>query len=220
MGEWIPLTTPDGPIRAWLARPDAPPRGALVVVQEIFGVNAHIRAVTDRFARAGFTAMAPSLFDPIRPDVQLRYDDTGVSQGRDYAAQLGFERALKSVGASARWLRESGHRVGAVGFCWGGTVAMLANTRLHLPSVTYYGGRSVPFLGEPALAPMLFHFGERDRLIPPEDVEKHRLHHPEATVHLYPAGHGFNCDEREDYDADSAALAWSRTVEFFEEHLR
>lgn len=220
MGEWIPLTTPDGPIRAWLARPDAPPRGALVVVQEIFGVNAHIRAVTDRFARAGFTAMAPSLFDPIRPDVQLRYDETGVSQGRDYAAQLGFERALKSVGASARWLRESGHRVGAVGFCWGGTVAMLANTRLHLPSVTYYGGRSVPFLGEPALAPMLFHFGERDRLIPPEDVEKHRLHHPEATVHVYPAGHGFNCDEREDYDADSATLAWSRTVEFFEEHLR
>lgn len=220
MGEWIPLTTPDGPIRAWLARPDAPPRGALVVVQEIFGVNAHIRAVTDRFARAGFTAMAPSLFDPIRPDVQLHYDETGVSQGRDYAAQLGFERALKSVGASARWLRESGHRVGAVGFCWGGTVAMLANTRLHLPSVTYYGGRSVPFLGEPALAPMLFHFGERDRLIPPEDVEKHRLHHPEATVHVYPAGHGFNCDEREDYDADSAALAWSRTVEFFEEHLR
>lgn len=220
MGEWIPLTTPDGPIRAWLARPDAPPRGALVVVQEIFGVNPHIRAVTDRFARAGFTAMAPSLFDPIRPDVQLRYDETGVSQGRDYAAQLGFERALKSVGASARWLRESGHRVGAVGFCWGGTVAMLANTRLHLPSVTYYGGRSVPFLGEPALAPMLFHFGERDRLIPPEDVEKHRLHHPEATVHVYPAGHGFNCDEREDYDADSAALAWSRTVEFFQEHLR
>ncbi len=220
MGEWIPLTTPDGPIRAWLARPDAPPRGALVVVQEIFGVNTHIRAVTDRFARAGFTAMAPSLFDPIRPDVQLRYDETGVSQGRDYAAQLGFERALKSVGASARWLRESGHRVGAVGFCWGGTVAMLANTRLHLPSVTYYGGRSVPFLGEPALAPMLFHFGENDRLIPPEDVEKHRSHHPEATVHLYPAGHGFNCDEREDYDADNAALAWSRTVEFFEEHLR
>ncbi|MBP6748774.1 MAG: dienelactone hydrolase family protein [Xanthomonadaceae bacterium] len=220
MGEWIPLTTSDGPIRAWLARPDAPPRGALVVVQEIFGVNAHIRAVTDRFARAGFTAMAPSLFDPIRPDVQLRYDEAGVSQGRDYAAQLGFERALKSVGAAARWLRESGHRIGAVGFCWGGTVAMLANTRLHLPSVAYYGGRSVPFLGEPALAPMLFHFGENDRLIPPEDVEKHRLHHPEATVHLYPAGHGFNCDEREDYDAESAALAWSRTVDFFEEHLR
>lgn len=220
MGEWIPLTTPEGPVQAWLARPVKAPLGAVVVIQEIFGVNPHIRAVTDRFADAGFTAMAPALFDPVRPGTELRYDDAGVIRGRDYAADLGFERALKIVSAAARWLRESGHRVGAVGFCWGGTVAMLANTRLHLPSVTYYGGRSVPFLGEPALAPMLFHFGERDRLIPPEDVEKHRIHHPDATVHVYPAGHGFNCDERADFDAESAALAWSRTTAFLTEHLR
>jgi carboxymethylenebutenolidase len=224
MGEWIPLSTPDGPVQAWLARPDAPPEGrvigAVVVIQEIFGVNPHVRAVTDRFAEAGFTAMAPALFDLVRPGTELRYDDAGVTRGREYAAELGFERSLNAVGASARWLRESGHRVGAVGFCWGGTLAMLANTRLHLPSVSYYGGRSVPFLGEPALAPMLFHFGERDRLIPPEDVQKHRLHHPDAAVHVYPAGHGFNCDERADFDADSAALAWSRTIDFFTEHLR
>lgn len=220
MGEWIPLTTPEGPVQAWLARPVTRPLGAVVVIQEIFGVNPHIRAVTDRFAEAGFTAMAPALFDLVRPGTELRYDDAGVIRGRDYATDLGFERALKIVSAAARWLRESGHRVGAVGFCWGGTLAMLANTRLHLPSVTYYGGRSVPFLGEPALAPMLFHFGERDRLIPPEDVEKHRIHHPDATVHVYPAGHGFNCDERADFDADSAALAWSRTTAFLTEHLR
>lgn len=220
MGEWIPLTTPEGPVQAWLARPVTAPLGAVVVIQEIFGVNPHIRAVTDRFAEAGFTAMAPALFDPIRPGTELRYDDAGVIRGRDYAADLGFERALKIVSAAARWLRESGHRVGAVGFCWGGTLAMLANTRLHLPSVTYYGGRSVPFLGEPALAPMLFHFGERDRLIPPEDVEKHRIHHPDATVHVYPAGHGFNCDERADFDAECATLAWSRTTAFLTEHLR
>lgn len=220
MGEWISLTTPEGLVRAWLARPDGPPHGAVVVIQEIFGVNPHIRAVTDRFAKAGFTAMAPALFDPVRPDTQLRYDQTGVAQGRDFAAQIGFERALEIVGAATRWLRESGHRVGVVGFCWGGTIAMLANTRLHLPSVTYYGGRSVPFLSEPALAPMLFHFGEHDRIIPPEDVEQHRLHHPEATIHVYPAGHGFNCDERDDYDVDCATLAWSRTIAFLEEHLQ
>jgi carboxymethylenebutenolidase len=220
MGEWIPLTTPEGPVQAWLARPVTAPLGAVVVIQEIFGVNPHIRAVTDRFADAGFTAMAPALFDLVRPGTELRYDDAGVTRGRDYATDLGFERALKIVSAAARWLRESGHRVGAVGFCWGGTLAMLANTRLHLPSVTYYGGRSVPFLGEPALAPMLFHFGERDRLIPPEDVEKHRIHHPDATIHVYPAGHGFNCDERADFDAESAALAWSRTTAFLTEHLR
>jgi len=220
MGEWIPLTTSEGPIRAWLARPDAPPKGAVVVVQEIFGVNPHIRAVANRFAEAGFTAMAPAMFDLVRPETELRYDEAGVSQGREYAAELGFTRATTIVGAAARWLRESEHRVGVVGFCWGGTVAMLANTRLRLPSVSYYGGRSVPFLDEPAHAPMLFHFGERDALIPPEDVEKHRRHHPDATIHLYPAGHGFNCDERADYDADCAALAWERTIDFLSEHLR
>jgi carboxymethylenebutenolidase len=220
MGEWVPLNTPEGTVRGWLARPDAPPLGAVVVIQEIFGVNPHIRAVTDGFANAGFTAMAPALFDPVRPDTQLRYDETGFAQGRDFAAQIGFERALKIVDASARWLRESGHRVGVVGFCWGGTLAMLANTRQHLPSATYYGGRSVPFLSEPALAPMLFHFGEHDRIIPPEDVAKHRSHHPDATIHVYDAGHGFNCNERHDYDADSAALAWTRTIDFLKEHLR
>lgn len=220
MGEWIPLTTPAGPVRGWLARPEQPPLGAVVVVQEIFGVNPHIRRVTDQFAQAGFTAMAPALFDPVQPDVELGYDDTGVSRGRDYAASLGFERALQIVSASARWLRESGHRVGVVGFCWGGTVAMLANARQGLTSVTYYGGRSVPFLGEPARAPMLFHFGEQDPLIPVEDVQKHREHHPDATVHTYPAGHGFNCDERHDYAPESAALAWERTTDFLKEHLR
>ena len=219
MGEWIPLTTPAGPVRGWLARPEQPPLGAAVVVQEIFGVNPHIRRVTDQFAKAGFTAMAPALFDPVQPDVELGYDDTDVSRGRDYAASLGFERALQIVSASARWLRESGHRVGVVGFCWGGTVAMLANTRQGLTSVSYYGGRSVPFLGEPARAPMLFHFGEKDPLIPAEDVQKHRDHHPDATVHTYPAGHGFNCNVRADYDAPSAALARQRTLAFFSEHL-
>ncbi len=220
MGEWLPLTTPAGPVQAWLSRPDTPPLGAVVVVQEIFGANPHIRRVTDRFARAGFTAMAPALFDPVRPGVELGYDDAGTSLGRELAAELGFERALQVVSAAARWLRESGHRVGVVGFCWGGTVAMLANTRQGLPSVTYYGGRSVPFLGEPARAPMLLHFGEHDRLIPPEDVQQHRDHHPGAIVHTYPAGHGFNCDERHDYAPESAALAWDRTTAFLSEHLR
>lgn len=220
MGEWMPLTTPAGPVQAWLARPEQPPLGAVVVVQEIFGVNAHIRRVTDGFAAAGFTAMAPALFDPVKPDMQLGYDAEGTAEGRGLAAGLGFERAQQIVAASARWLRESGHRVAVVGYCWGGTVAMLANTREGLPSVTYYGGRSVPFLGEPARAPMLFHFGERDPLIPPEDVQQHRDHHPEAIIHTYPAGHGFNCDERRDYAPDSAALAFARTIAFLRDHLQ
>lgn len=220
MGEWMPLTTPAGPVQAWLARPEQPPLGAVVVAQEIFGVNAHIRRVTDGFAAAGFTAMAPALFDPVKPDMQLGYDAEGTAEGRGLAAGLGFERAQQIVAASARWLRESGHRVGVVGYCWGGTVAMLTNTREGLPSVTYYGGRSVPFLDEPARAPMLFHFGERDPLIPPEDVQQHREHHPEAIIHTYPAGHGFNCEERRDYAPDSAALAFARTIAFLRDHLQ
>jgi carboxymethylenebutenolidase len=220
MGQWMSLTTAAGPVRGWLARPEQPPFGAVVVVQEIFGVNPHIRRVTDAFANAGFTAMAPALFDVLRPDVALGYDESGVVQGRELVAELGFERALQIVSASARWLRESGHRVGVVGFCWGGTTAMLANTREGLTSVTYYGGRSVPFLNEPARAPMLFHFGDTDPLIPPEDVRKHREHHPDAIIHTYPAGHGFNCDERHDYAPESAALAWDRTTAFLKEHLR
>ncbi|TXH72028.1 MAG: dienelactone hydrolase family protein [Lysobacteraceae bacterium] len=220
MGEWIPLTTPAGPVQGWLARPQRAPLGAVVVIQEIFGVNAHIHAVADRFAASGFTALAPAVFDPLRPGVELGYDEAGIARGRELAAELGFDQAVAIVSAAAHWLREAGHRVGATGFCWGGTVAMLANTRLALPSVTYYGGRSVPFLHEQARAPMLFHFGERDPLIPPEDVDKHRRHHPEAVVYVYPAGHGFNCDMRRDYAADSAALAWERSIDFLTEHLR
>ena len=226
MGEWIPLTTPAGPVRGWLARPEQPPLGAVVVVQEIFGVNPHIRRVTDQFAKAGFTAMAPALFDPVQPDVELGYDDTGVSQGRDHAASLGFERALQIVSASARWLRESGHRVGVVGFCWGGTVAMLAALRLGLPSVSYYGARNLPFLDDPDLtatpkAPVMFHFGEHDASITPEAVLAHRRALPGMEVFTYPADHAFNRDvSPKVFHAASAALARQRSLAFLAGQLR
>lgn len=220
MGEWLSLQTESGAVRGWLARPAQPAPRALVVVQEIFGVNAHIRAVTDRYAEAGFLALAPALFDPLEPGVELGYDADGVATGRELATALSFDRAVAIVGDAARWLREAGPAVGVVGFCWGGTVAFLANTRLGLPAASYYGGRSVPFLVETARAPLLFHFGQRDPIIPPEDVERHRQQQPQATIHVYPAGHGFNCDQRSDYDATSAALAHDRTVAFFEHALR
>ena len=220
MGQWIPLETAAGPVRAWLARPLGSPRGAVVVLQEIFGVNAHIRAVAQRFADAGFVAMAPALFDPVQPDVELDYDEAGFARGREYAAALGVERALQVVCAASRWLHDSGHRPAAVGFCWGGSVAFLANTRLRMPAVSYYGARTVPFLPEPLQAPMLFHFGGRDPSIPPEDVERHRALQPEASLHVYPdAGHGFNRDvDPRHYHAQSAALAWQRTLAFLSEY--
>lgn len=220
MGHWIDLETPHGTIAAWRCDPPGPMHGALVVVQEIFGVNAHIRGVADRFAAAGFTVLAPALFDPVERGVQLDYDDTGVAKGRELTSALGFDRAVALVDAAADELRSEGLRTGVVGFCWGGTIAFLANTRLGLPAVSYYGGRTVPFLDEAARAPMLFHFGQHDPIISPDAVAAHRARQPAADIHVYPAGHGFNCEARHDYDPDSAALAWQRTTAFLEEALR
>ena len=220
MARWTDIDNPIAPMRAWRAEPPEPSRGAVVVIQEIFGVNAHIRAVTERFAAAGFVALAPALFDPIRAGVELGYDQDGVTRGRELAASLGFERALELIDATAEVLQEDGLRTGAVGFCWGGTLALLANTRLGLPAVSYYGGRSMPFLDERLRAPMLFHFGERDTIIPPDHVAAHHEAFPAATIHAYPAGHGFNCEQRGDFDPASAALAWQRTTDFLDENLR
>ena len=219
MSEWMSLETPSGRIGGWLATPHVPPRGALVVVQEIFGVNTHIRAVCTTFAEHGYVAMAPALFDHFEHDVQLRYDPEGVARGRELVEKLGFERALEDVKAAAAQLQEYG-KVGVVGYCWGGTVAYLANTRLSLPAVSYYGARTVPFLDEQLDAPMMFHFGENDPSIPQTDVELHRQRHPEADIHVYPAGHGFNCDQRDDFHRPSAELALERTLGLFRRALR
>lgn len=220
MCHWIELDTPQGAVGAWRTDPTSPSRGALVVVQEIFGVNAHIRSVVDRFAEAGFVALAPALFDAVERSVQLDYDESGVARGRKLTATLGFDRAVALVETAADLLRLEGLRTGVVGFCWGGSIAFLANTRLGLPAVSYYGGRTVPFLDEPTRAPMLFHFGERDPIIPAEAVAAHRAKQPAASIHVYPAGHGFNCEARPDFAPESAALAWQRTTAFFDEALR
>jgi carboxymethylenebutenolidase len=222
MGEWQSLHSARGDVRAWVARPEQAPRGAIVVVQEIFGVTAHIRDVTDRLAAAGFTAMAPAFFDVFEPGIELDYDDAGLARGRELVGKLGFDGALSIVGAAAQALREPGHRVGAIGFCWGGTIAYLANTRFGLSAVSYYGARNVPFLDEPARAPLMFHFGGKDKSIPAEDIEEHRRKKPEAQVFVYPdAGHAFNRDaDPHVYEPASASLAWQRTLDFFHEHLR
>ncbi len=227
MGARIRLEVPGiGEVGAWLAQPDGPPRGGLVVVQEIFGVNAHMRAVTDRYAREGLLALAPALFDPVERDVELAYDEAGCEGGRALAAALGFERAVAIVEAAAAQLRsllaeaapdgrDGAGGIGVVGFCWGGSVAYLANTRLGLPAVSYYGARTLPFLDEPLRAPMLFHFGARDHSIPTADIEAHRRAQPAATIHVYDAGHGFNRDvDPRHHDPASARLAHTRTLDF------
>ncbi len=222
MARWIDLDTPHGPVRAWRADPGGPSRGAVLVIQEIFGVNAHIRSVTERLAGAGFVAVAPALFDPVERDVELRYEQADFGRGRALVAALGFERAVDILDVAAGLLQDEGLRVGAVGFCWGGSLAFLCNTRLGLPAVCYYGARTVPFLDEPARAPLMFHFGERDESIPATDIARHRQKQPQAQVFVYPqAGHAFNRDvDPGAHEPASATLAWQRTTDFLAEALQ
>lgn len=219
MGYPVSIATATGRIGGWRADPSIPAKGALLVVQEIFGVNAHIRQVVDRFAAHGFVALAPALFDCIEPDIELQYTPDGVARGRDLVEQLGFDRAVAMVAAGQRVLADVG-TVGVVGYCWGGTVAFLANTRLNLPAVSYYGGRTVAFLHERLSAPMMFLFGENDPIISADDVALHRERQPQASFHVYPAGHGFNCDQRADFNQAASTDALARTLAFFERTLK
>lgn len=222
MGHWIDVDTLHGPVRAWRAEPVGPSRGAVIVIQEIFGLDAHVRSVADRIAAAGFVAVAPAPFDVVERGIEFSYAQDSYPRARAIATELGFVRAMDVMSATADLLQFEGLRVGAVGFCWGGTLAFLCNTRLGLPAVDYYGARSVPFLDEPMRAPLLCHFGERDASIPADAIELHRQKQPQAQVFVYPsAGHAFNRDaDIHAYDAPSAALAWRRTLDFLAENLR
>jgi len=220
MHRWIDIETPHGPIRGWRAEPAGPSKGAVLVIQEIFGVNAHMRSVTDRLADAGFVALAPSLFDPVEHGIELDYSE--IERARGLVTALGTERAMDLLNATTENLQMEGLRVGTVGFCWGGTLSFLCATRLSLPAVCYYGARSVPFLDEPAGAPVMFHFGADDPSIPAADIEKHREKQPQAQLFVYEnTGHAFNRDvDPKVYNEAAAATAWRRTLDFLETQLR
>ena len=220
MGEFTTLMARDGhQFQAWLAAPKGAPRGAVVVVQEIFGVNRHVRAVTDDYAARGYLAIAPALFDRARRGVELPYTAEGINEGRGYMLQVTKANLLADIAASIAVTRHAG-KVGIVGYCWGGLCAYFAAVELPVScAVAYYGGRIAQSQDKLPKKPMMYHFGERDSHIPMSDVEAIRAGHPGAIVHTYPAGHGFNCDERPDYDPQSSALALERTLAFFAEHV-
>lgn len=221
MGQWIELTASDGArISAWRAEPVGTPRGGLVVVQEIFGVNSHIRAVCDGFAADGYLAVAPALFDRIRPQVDLGYAPDDVERGRELKAGAPLDHALADV-AAARDAASGAGKVGIVGYCWGGYVAWMSAARLpgFACAVPYYGGGMLEAAGERPRCPVLAHFGERDMHIPVDGVRKFAAAHPESQVLIYPANHGFNCDQRGSYDAASAKLARERTIAFLHRHV-
>lgn len=220
MGEFTTLMARDGhEFRAWLSAPAGKPKGAIVVIQEIFGVNSHIRAVTDSFAAEGYVAIAPSVFDRVRMGIELGYTDSDIQEGRGYMIQLEPDQTLKDISAAIAVVKHAG-RVGMVGYCWGGRVVYLSACEIPLAcGVSYYGGGITQILDKKPKCPVMYHFGERDKHITQDDVAKIKAAHPEGLYYVYPADHGFNCDQRGSYDAPSAALARKRTLEFFAQHL-
>jgi carboxymethylenebutenolidase len=221
MADTIQLTAADGHrFSAWRAGPSDAVR-ALVVVQEIFGVNHHIRNVSDRFAALGFAVIAPALFDRVRPGIELGYDEAGVAEGRELRGQISNEDAMRDIEAAALLLPEGAKR-GIVGYCWGGTLAWWGATRstAFAASSCWYGGGIAATATETPNCPVQMHFGERDTSIPMTDVAKVRAAQPGVEIFVYDgAQHGFGCDERGSYSAPDAALAQSRTLEFFATHL-
>lgn len=217
----IELAAMDGVrIHAHLARPERSNGLGLIVIQEVFGVTAHIRAVADGYALHGYTVMAPRVFDRIEAGVELACDDAGMTRGRELVGQLGFDAPLRDVRATADLLLAQGcQAVGVVGFCWGGVVAFLAATRLGLPAVSYYGRLVPQFLHERPQAPLLFHFGEHDALIPNAAVDAIARQLPAAPLYRYPAGHAFNRLGDPHGDPACAALAKERTLDFLREQL-
>jgi len=200
--------------------PTTPPVGLVVVIQEIFGVNSHIRDVTDRFAKEGYLAWAPAYFDPIEKGVELGYGESSFPKGRELITKLGFDNAVAITRACAEEMkkREPGLKLATVGFCWGGSVAWLSATRIGEPlvnhAVSYYGRMAIDFRNEKPMAPVMAHWGEHDPSIPMENVCLFEQAQPSVRSFTYDAGHGFNCDQRDHFDAVAAAAAWKRTLEF------
>ena len=223
MGETVKLRAADGfEPSAYVARPQGAPKGGLVVAQEIFGVNGHIRRVADGFAADGFLAIAPALFDRIRPDLTLGYSQEEIQEGIALKGKSSTDNALADVAAARNFVAEAG-KVGVIGYCWGGFLAWVSATRLSgfAAAVSYYGGGIGSVAEERPRCPVLMHFGEKDKGIPLTEVDKVRTAHPTGVeIHLYPADHGFNCDDRKQYDPDSARIARERTVAFLDAHLR
>jgi carboxymethylenebutenolidase len=217
----LTLTAADGHrLAAYRADPDGAPRGGIVVIQEIFGVNGHIRGVADGYAAAGYVALAPAIYDRFERGVELGYDDDSITRGREIRAEVGWDGPMQDLAAAVAALADVG-KVGTVGYCWGGSLAWLTATRLDVAAaVCYYGGQIVPYKDEKPRCPALMHFGDQDASIPLTDVDAIRAAQPGVPIHVYPgAGHGFNCDQRASFHQESSTLALQRTLAFFGEHV-
>jgi carboxymethylenebutenolidase len=218
MGHSVELTATDGQrLAAYLAEPSGKPRGGIVVIQEIFGVTGHIRAVTDQYAAAGYLAIAPALFDRVEANVDVPYSD--VQRALGYLNKMDAGTVMLDVAAAVERVSGAG-KVGTVGYCWGGTLSYRAATSLAVAAaVAYYGGGIDQYLDTKPGVPVMFHYGEKDTHIPLATVEKIKAAYPQGIYHLYPAEHGFNCTDRASFHPESAKLAFERSLEFFRKHV-
>lgn len=223
MSETVKLTASDGhQLDAYVARPSGNHVAGLVVVQEIFGVNQHIRSVADGYARDGFLAVAPALFDRVERNVELPYDGPEAQRGMAIRQKLDIARCLEDIDAALAFVRrQTGKKAGVIGYCFGGLLAWLSATRLNPDvAVGYYAGGIGNFAAETPHAPVQLHFGKLDTHIPAEQVNKVQAAHPKVEIHWYEnAGHGFNCDMRASYNAEAAALARTRALAFLKKNL-
>jgi carboxymethylenebutenolidase len=222
MGKTIELTAADGhKLSAYRAEPSGKPRGAVVVIQEIFGVNSHVKSVADGYAADGYVAIAPAMFDRLQRGYDTGYSQPEIEAGRAIMQKLDWKQTLADVDAAVAEAKKAG-KVGIIGYCWGGTVAWraAAHTAGLACSVPYYGGGMPNFMNEKPKVPTLCHFGEKDQSPTLEQAKAIAKAHPEITAFFYPdAGHGFNCDQRGSYNAEAAKLARSRSLDFFRKHL-
>jgi len=217
MGKSLTLAASDGhKFAAYRADPKGKPKGGIVVIQEIFGVNAHIRSVADGYAAAGYAAIAPGIFDRVEEGVDIGYEDADKAKGREVRAACNLDNVLLDIAAAIGALKTEGLKIGVVGFCWGGSLAWVTACRFNVDAaVGYYGGQIIPHKDEKPKCPVMLHFGKHDASIPMADVETITLAHPEVPIYIYDAGHGFNCDQRPDYNKEAAAAARKRTLNLF-----
>ena len=221
MGKNVQLTAADGhTLDAYVAEPAGKPRGAIVVIQEIFGVNSHIRSVADGYAKDGYLAVAPALYDRVQRKYESGYSQEEIQAGVAVRGKITNDQALADVQAAIDYAKQGG-KVGIVGYCWGGTLAWLAASRAKglAAAVSYYGGGVPGLKDEKPKVPTIFHFGKTDHSIPLDKAEEVAKAHPEVATYYYDAGHGFNCDQRPSYDAAAAKTARERSVDFFRTHV-
>ena len=221
MGTTITLTAADGhKFSCYKAEPAGKPKGAIVVVQEIFGVNDHIRKTADLYAAEGYLALAPAVFDRVKPGVDIGYTMPEMQEGMGLKASTKTEGALADIQAAVDEAGEAG-KVGIVGYCFGGLLTWLSAAKVKglAAAVPYYGGGIPDVANEQPKVPVMLHFGEKDSYIPMEGVAKVKAAHPGAQVFTYPADHGFNCDQRGAYHEASAKEARQRTLDFFKQHV-